>query len=200
MHIDTIVFDFGGVLIDWNPRHLYSKVFPDSNEMECFLAEICTDEWNAEQDRGRTLAAGTQYLVDQFPEKAELIRMYYGRWTEMLNGPIEGTVAILKELKKRYRVFGLTNWSAETFSIAKERYDFLSLMDGTVVSGIEKVIKPGSEIFQLLNDRYQVLPAGSVFIDDNLNNINAAKKLLYNTIHYKSPGQLHQELVNFGLL
>ena len=199
MSIDTIVFDFGGVLVDWNPRHLYKKVFTDEREMEKFLEEICTDDWNVQQDAGRTLAEGTHLLVQKHPGKAELIRMYYDRWPEMLNGTIDGTVNILKQLKEKYKVYGLTNWSAETFPIALERYDFFNLLDGMVVSGIERVIKPHREIFDLLVNRYQFLPEQSVFIDDNLKNIEAAKQLGFQTVHFKTPGQLTEELKAMGV-
>jgi 2-haloacid dehalogenase len=200
MAIDTVIFDFGGVLIDWNPRHLFKKVFSDEQEMELFLKEICTDDWNVEQDRGRLLKEGTALLVEQYPEKAELIRMYYDRWPEMLNGTIEGTVDILKKLKHRYKIYGLTNWSAETFPIALERYDFFKLLDGIVVSGTEKLIKPGLEIFNLLIDRYNIVPRASVFIDDNVNNITAAKMRNFNVIHFKNPRQLRSELLAMGVV
>src|SRR5438045_1916651 len=124
MAITSIVFDFGGVLVDWNPRHLYRKIFSDENDMEQFLKEICTDDWNVQQDAGRPLAAGTELLIQKHPGKAELIRAYYDRWPEMLNGTIEGTVDTLQQLKKHYKVYGLTNWSNETFPIALQRYDF----------------------------------------------------------------------------
>lgn len=200
MIINSIVFDFGGVLIDWNPRHLYKKVFSDVNEMEGFLKEICTDEWNGEQDRGRTLAEGTMWLEKRFPEKGELIKMYYSRWIEMLNGPIEGTVSILQQLKEKYKVYGLTNWSAETFPMALERYDFLQWFDGMVVSGTEKLIKPGREIFDLLVSRYQLQPSQAVFIDDNVKNVEAAASLGFHTIHYKNPAQLKHALSGLGVL
>lgn len=199
MAIETIVFDFGGVLIDWNPRHLFKKVFKDEGEMEQFLKEVCTDDWNVEQDRGRTLEEGTLLLVTQYPGQADLIKMYYDRWTEMLNGPIEDSVAILKQLKERYKVYGLTNWSAETFPVALERYDFLQWFDGIVVSGMEKVIKPGREIFDLLVSKYKIVPSQSVFIDDNLKNIEAAKALNFNAVHFRNPEQLRDELIAVGV-
>ena len=199
MAIDTVIFDFGGVLIDWNPRHLFKKVFSDEQEMELFLKEICTDDWNVEQDRGRLLKEGTALLVEQYPEKAELIRMYYDRWPEMLNGTIEGTVDILKTLKHRYKIYGLTNWSAETFPIALERYDFFKLLDGIVVSGTEKLIKPGLEIFNLLIERFKINPQNAVFIDDNRKNIEAAKTLDFKTVHFENPLQLKQALTVLGV-
>ncbi|CAN5734264.1 HAD-IA family hydrolase [soil metagenome] len=199
MSIDTIVFDFGGVLVDWNPRHLYKKVFSDEQEMEQFLEEICTDDWNVQQDAGRSLAEGTDLLIQKHPGKAELIRMYYDRWPEMLNSVIEGTVTILQQLKEKYKVYGLTNWSAETFPIALERYDFFDLLDGIVVSGLEKMIKPNREIFHLLIDRFNIIPGQSVFIDDNIKNIEAAKSIGFNAIHFKNPEELRDELLVMGI-
>ncbi|MES2646058.1 MAG: HAD family phosphatase [Bacteroidota bacterium] len=199
MAIDTIVFDFGGVLVDWNPRHLFRKVFSDEKEMELFLEEICTDDWNLEQDRGRLLSEATELLVEQYPEKAALIRMYYSRWPEMLNGTIDGTVEILKAVKDHYKVYGLTNWSAETFPIALERYDFFKLLDGIVVSGTEKLIKPGLEIFNLLIERFNINPQKTVFVDDNIKNIEAAKTLQFKTIHFHNPEQLRSKLLELGV-
>ena len=199
MTIDTIVFDFGGVLIDWNPRHLFRKVFTNESEMESFLSEICTDEWNLEQDRGRTLSEGTAWLVEKFPAKAAWIKMYYDRWPEMLNGPISGTVDILARLKKHYPVYGLTNWSAETYPIALERYEFLQWFDGILVSGDEKLIKPDPAIFELLATRFKIHPASAVFIDDNIKNVDAAKQASFQAIHFKSPQQLEEELNELGV-
>ena len=199
MAIKSIVFDFGGVLVDWNPRHLFRKVFEDENEMEQFLKEICTDDWNVEQDRGRTLEEGTDLLIKKYPEKADLISLYYDRWPEMLNGTIQGSIDILMKLKEHYKIYGLTNWSAETFPIALERYDFFSLLDGMVVSGTERVIKPGPEIYKLLIERYDIVPEESVFIDDNLKNVQAAKRLNFKTVHFKNPEQLREELLGLGV-
>jgi 2-haloacid dehalogenase len=199
MQIETIVFDFGGVLIDWNPRHLFRKIFSDNNEMETFLREVCTDEWNAEQDRGRTLKDGTEWLVERHPEKESLIRMYYDRWTEMLNGPIQGTVDILAALKKHYPVYGLTNWSAETFPIALERYEFLQWLNGILVSGEEKLMKPDPVIYELLASRFNITPQVSLFIDDNIKNVKAAGEFGFQTIHFKDPVQLNDALNLLGV-
>lgn len=199
MQVETIIFDFGGVLVDWNPRHLFRKVFAAEAEMETFLKEVCTDEWNVEQDRGRSLAEGTQLLVEKFPDKEVLIRMYYDRWPEMLNGPIHGTVDILAALKKSYPVYGLTNWSNETFPIALERYEFFQWFDGILVSGDEKIIKPDPEIFALLASRYNINPGDSVFIDDNIKNVNAAMDAGFQAIHFKDPTQLNKALTDLGI-
>jgi 2-haloacid dehalogenase len=199
MQIETIVFDFGGVLIDWNPRHLFRKIISDNNEMETFLREVCTDEWNAEQDRGRTLKDGTEWLVERHPEKESLIRMYYDRWTEMLNGPIQGTVDILAALKKNYPVYGLTNWSAETFPVALERYEFLQWLNGILVSGEEKLMKPDPVIYELLASRFNITPQVSLFIDDNIKNVKAAGEFGFQTIHFKDPVQLNDALNLLGV-
>ena len=199
MEITTIVFDFGGVLIDWNPRHLFRKVFSDAQEMETFLAAVCTDDWNVQQDKGRTLKDGTAWLVERFPAKKEWIEQYYGRWTEMLNGTFEGSLEILSRLRGYYRLYGLTNWSAETYPVAYDRFDFLKWFDGIVVSGHEGVIKPDPAIFELLKTRYDVVPGQSVFIDDNIRNVEAAKALGFHSIHFQSPTQLARELEALGV-
>jgi len=199
--INTIIFDLGAVLIDWNPDYLYRKIFTDEAEMRHFLANVCTPHWNEEQDGGRTLQEGTELLVSQFPEHEENIRAFYGRWEEMLGGVFEGTVEIFKKLKEsgKYKIYALTNWSAETFVIAKAKYDFLGWFDGIVVSGEEKTRKPFLEFYQILLDRYNVKPEEALFIDDNYRNIAAAEKLGINCIHFTSSEQLEAELPKFGI-
>ncbi|HVX25492.1 MAG TPA: HAD family phosphatase [Parafilimonas sp.] len=199
-NIDTIVFDFGGVLIDWNPRHLYKTLIDDEEQMEWFLKNICTDEWNVQQDKGRSLEEGTAILKQQFPEHAEFIEAYYGRWEEMLNGEIYETVEILHELKNKFKVYGLTNWSAETFPVALERFNFLKLFDGIVVSGDEKLIKPGKEIFHLLLSRYNLHAENCVFIDDNVRNVQSAANIGFHAIHFTSAENLREKLVELNLL
>lgn len=192
----TIIFDLGGVLVDWNPEHLYCKVFTDEAEMKHFLNTICTAAWNEEQDGGRPLHEATEQLVKQFPEHEENIRLYYGRWKEMLAGAIEDTVQILKELKEtgKYRIYALTNWSAETFPIAVEMYPFFSWFDGIVVSGSEKTRKPFPEFYKLLLQRYNVKASEAVFIDDNKRNVDAAKKVGIDAIAFSNAEQLRDEL------
>lgn len=138
--INTIIFDLGAVLIDWNPHYLYRTLFTNEQEMKDFLANICTPDWNEEQDAGRSLQEGTDLLVSQFPEHEANIRAFYGRWMEMLGEPLHGTIEIFRQLKAsgKYKIYALTNWSAETFPIALERFDFLGWFDGIVVSGTEK--------------------------------------------------------------
>ena len=198
----TIIFDLGGVLIDWNPEYLYRKMFAEKTDIDRFLREVCTSEWNEEQDAGRTLAEATEVLVKQFPQHEEYIRAYYGRWEEMLGGAIEGTVEIFKKLRdsKRYKIYALTNWSSETFPIALKQYDFLSWFDGVVVSGVEKMRKPSPEFYRVLLDRYQVNVAEALFIDDNKRNIDAAQLAGIDSIEFKNPEQLADELTSRGLL
>jgi 2-haloacid dehalogenase len=195
--INTIIFDLGNVLINWDPSHVFhEKYFDSSEKREQFFAEVCTMDWNELQDEGRSIVQATRELVQKFPEWESAIRDYYGRWTDMLGGPINGTVDILRRLKDagHYKIYALTNWNAALFDVALVRYDFLDWFDGRVVSGEEKTRKPFAEFYNRLLDRYNVNPAESVFIDDNLRNINAAKELGMNVIHFHSPSQLEDEL------
>jgi 2-haloacid dehalogenase len=194
MAIKNIVFDFGGVLVDWNPRHLYKSHFHDTDEMEYFLKNICTEEWNIEQDRGRSLAEATLELQKKFPEHSDSIALFYGQWEVMLKDEIPGTVALLHQLKKKFALYGLTNWSAETIDIAYRRFTFFNAFEGIVVSGTEKLIKPDKRIFQLLLDRYLIKAEESVFIDDNRNNILAARELGFTAVHFLNPEQLEADL------
>ena len=165
--IDTVIFDLGGVLIDWNPKYLYRKIFNDEEEINYFLTEICSPDWNEQQDAGRTLAEASEILVKKHPKYEKEIEAFYGRWTEMLGGAIEKTVDILEQLhhKKEQRILALTNWSAETFPYALENFEFLQLFEGILVSGVEKMKKPDSKIYQLMLDRYQIEAPKSVFIE-----------------------------------
>lgn len=198
--IKNIIFDFGGVLIDWNPKYLYSKEFNDETEMNHFLENICTPEWNVQQDAGRPLAEATELLQVKHPKHHELIGHYYSRWEEMLGGDIKENVRVLRLLKPRFPIYGLTNWSAETITIAYEKYDFFELLDGIVVSGDEKLIKPDPRLYQILLDRYKLKADESLFIDDNLHNIEAAQKIGFHTIHLTDKINLEKEVKNMGLL
>jgi 2-haloacid dehalogenase len=199
--IDTIIFDLGGVLIDWDPRYLYRKIFDDETEMDHFLEHVCSGAWNEEQDAGRTLREGTEWLVARFPQYENYIRAYYGRWPEMLGGVHTGTIGILKALKDsgQYKVYALTNWSAETFPVALERYDFLGWFDGIVVSGEEKSRKPFPEFYRRLTDRYGINMQNALFIDDNLRNVQAAKACGMEAIQFQSPEALEKELRVLGI-
>jgi 2-haloacid dehalogenase len=199
-HINTIIFDFGGVLIDWNPRHMYRDEFEENSEMEYFLSKICTDDWNLQQDKGRSLTEGTRILQDEFPEHHMKIQLFYDQWEKMIKGDISENVTVLKKLKEKYKLYGLTNWSAETFPIVFKRYSFFELFDGIVISGQEKLIKPDKKIFELLLNRYQLEAKSSLFIDDNLNNIQAAKEMGFVTIHVQEKTNLKRELDALGLI
>jgi len=200
--INTVIFDLGAVLIDWNPHHLYRSLFTNELEMKDFLANICTSDWNEEQDAGRSLQEGTDLLVAQYPEHEANIRAFYSRWVEMLGEPLHGTVEIFKQLKAsgRYKIYALTNWSAETFPFALERYDFLSWFDGIVMSGAEKMRKPSPAFYQLLLDRYNVKASESLFIDDNYRNVLAAEKMGIKSIHFASAEALETALKSLGVL
>jgi 2-haloacid dehalogenase len=198
----TIIFDLGAVLIDWNPRYLYNKIFKTPEETEHFLQHICTADWNEEQDAGRTLEEATELLVQEHPAYEAQIRAYYGRWKEMLAGTIDGSVAILQQLKNshQYKLYALTNWSNETFPIALVLYPFLQWFDGIVVSGRERMRKPHAPFYELLLNRYQVNAAEALFIDDNLRNITGAAACGIEGIHFTSPDQLKQVLTEKAIL
>ncbi|MCC2547268.1 HAD family phosphatase [Hymenobacter sp. BT175] len=200
--ITAVIFDLGGVLIDWNPRYLYRKLIADEAEMTRFLDTITTPDWNEEQDAGRSLAEGTALLAAQHPEHRELIEHFYGRWPEMLGGAIQGTVDILAELRDagNYTLYALTNWSAETFPVAQQQFGFLSWFEGIVVSGTEKMRKPAPAFYQLLLTRYDLEPGQAVFIDDNERNIRAAEALGLHALLFQTPEQLRQDLLALGVL
>jgi len=190
-----IIFDLGAVLIDWNPRHLYRKLFDDEAAMEVFLRDICAPAWNAEQDRGRTWQEAVDLLTAAHPGHQEMIQAYKDRWDEMLKGPIDGSVAILERLDAdNYELHALTNWSAETFPIARERYSFLDRFRTILVSGEERMIKPDPAIFELMLERIDHPAASCVFIDDSTRNIEAAAALGFDAIHFTSPEQLQADL------
>ncbi len=197
----TIIFDFGGVLINWDPRNLYRKLFADEAEMEWFLANVCTMDWNLRQDEGRPFAEAVQLLQKEHENYAAHIEAYHTRWPEMLDGEITGSVQILNELlAKDYTIYGLTNWSNETFPLAFDQFVFLQTLHGIVVSGVEKLIKPNPAIFHLLLDRYNLQAPDCVFIDDNALNIESAQQLGLHAIHFKSPELLRSELETLGIL
>jgi 2-haloacid dehalogenase len=194
--IDTIVFDLGGVLVDWNPDYVYKNVFEKEEDMKWFYQNICTPDWNEEQDAGRTLHDATEFLVKKYPEHEKNIRMYYDRWEDMLGGPIHEAVDILNHLKHKtdYKLYALTNWSAETFPVAFDRYEFLHWFHGRLVSGEEKMRKPFTEIYELLIDRFKIAPTRAIYIDDNFRNLVPAKALGFHVIHFQSPKQFKKEL------
>lgn len=201
-NINTLIFDFGGVLIDWNPSYVFLKEFRgNQDEMSHFLNTICSWEWNDNQDAGYSLDKATEERVAMYPEYERLIRMYYGRWEDMLGYEHTDTVELLKTYKDNgtYRLIGLTNWSHETFPVALERFDFLSWFDGIVVSGTEKMKKPDDRIYNLTLDRYKVMPENAVFIDDKLENVHAATKLGMHGIHFTTAAKLKRNLETLGV-
>jgi 2-haloacid dehalogenase len=199
---DVVIFDLGGVLLDWNPRHLYRKLFPgDEAGMEHFLATICTGEWNRRQDAGRLCAEAAQLLKAEHPDKAELIDAYYSRFDEMIAGPIPGTVDILAALRERGTpLYFLSNYSAETFRLAPPRFEFLSWFAGGIVSGEHGVIKPDPAIYALVLDRFAIDPHRAIFIDDVAANAEAAQPFGIHPIHFHDPDMLRAELAALGLL
>lgn len=186
--------------MDWDPRYFFKTYFNDDEKMEWFLKNIAIDEWNAEQDRGRSLKEGTEILVEKHPDWKKEIRAYYDNWTTMLKSDIPENVEVLRKLEGKYELYGLTNWSEETFPFALENYDFFQLFENKiVVSGTEKLIKPNKEIFEVLLKRYDLKAGESVFIDDNAKNIATAKNLGFITIHIKPEIDLGEELRNLGV-
>jgi 2-haloacid dehalogenase len=196
------IFDLGGVLLDWNPRFLYRKLFNgDDAAMEHFLATVCTTEWNERQDSGRSFADATQELLPHHADKIELIEAFGKRAGEMVRGPIAGAVDVLAQLRDHnVPLYALSNWSAETFPSQRARFEFLSWFDGIVISGLEGVMKPDLRIFRILLDRYGVAAESAVFIDDVARNAAAASAVGIHGIHFRSPEQLRRELVTLGML
>tara|TARA_B110000091_G_scaffold75501_1_gene83202 strand:+ start:3428 stop:4051 length:624 start_codon:yes stop_codon:yes gene_type:complete len=197
LDIKNVIFDLGGVLIDWNPDKVYKDVFNnDSEKMIHFYTKICTQDWNENQDAGYPMAKATEERVALFPEYEKEIRMFYGRWDDMLGDQIQGTVDILKELSDdpNYKVVALTNWSHETFPKAIAKFSFLQWFEGILVSGEEKTRKPFPEIYELTLSKFNLKAGESLFIDDNLRNIEAARKFGIHSIHFQSPEQLNKEL------
>ena len=202
MNFKAIIFDLGGVLIDWNPSYVFDKMFNNEEKKKHFFENICTHDWNEMQDAGRPLKEATEHLVQAHPEWKEYIEAYYGRWEEMLGGPIQETVEIFRQLKeqKKYKLYALTNWSAELFPIALERYDFLHWFDGRVVSGEEKMRKPFREFYELILDRFHLKAEDALFIDDNARNIKVAEDIGIRSIRYHSAQQLKKELIGLGVI
>lgn len=196
------IFDLGGVLIDWNPRHLYHKLFGgDDTAMEHFLATVCTPDWNLRQDAGRTFAEGTALLAAAHPDKVELIEAWGKRFDETMRGPIDGSVEILAELRhRRVPLFALTNWSAETFPLGRRRFEFFAWFRGIMVSGEEQLVKPDPRFFRLLFERYAIDPETAVFIDDSARNVAAGAALGLHGIHFIGSAALRRELTDLGLL
>lgn len=194
--IKNIVFDFGGVLVDWNPRYLYYPYFNgDEAQAEWFLANICTYTWNVQMDGGKPFSEGVAELTAQYPEWAEAIEVYHSRWNEMIGGEVEGTASLVRRLKEAgYRVYGLTNWSLETYPMIRDHYKVFSLFEGVVVSGEECLLKPDEKIYRCLLERYSLKAEESVFLDDNADNVAGAEAVGMAAIRFESATQAEQEL------
>ena len=192
------LFDLGGVFFDWDPNHFYKNVFENIEEREFFLAEVCNDQWNVQQDAGRSIAEAELELIPKFPHYEKEIKMYYKNHRKMIRGVFEESVDILKKLKdKNYDCYVLSNWSAETFEGMADDYPFLKLFDGLLISGEDKLIKPDHAIYQLARDRFNLNPEETVFIDDKQENIEAAKGLDFKTIHLTDPQNIKIEINQF---
>lgn len=201
-HIKAIIFDFGNVLLEWNPRYVYQRFFPNDPEaMENFLKEVNFADWNLQQDKGRPFAEGVAILSEKFPHYAQLIQAYHENWTDSIGAAYNGTIELLKQLKQAgYPLYGLSNWSAETFPFAREKYDFFDLFDDFVISGAVGHVKPDPEIFQIILEKIGRPAHECLFIDDALININQAQKMGFETIHFQSPEQLAAALREHRIL
>ncbi len=199
--VDAVVFDLGGVLIDWNPRYLYRQLFADPAEMGCFLARICTSDWHRAHDLGEDTTESCRRLAALHPGQAEMIMAWAERGEEMVAGQFDATVAVLSELRTAgVRCYALSNMEPDRFAIRRARFPFMEWFDGHVISGLEGVAKPDPRIFEILLKRYRLEPRATVFIDDMPGNVEAARELGIVALHYKSAGRLRQELGGRGLL
>ena len=200
--IKAIIFDLGGVLLDWDPRHLFRRYFPnDPRAMEDFLAEVDFYEWNAQQDKGRTFAEGIAELATQFPQYTHLIQAYFDHWEESVSEPIAGTVDVLHRLKQDgWPLFGLSNWSSETYPRILKKYPFFDQFDNILFSGDAKLAKPDPAFFNLLLIKTGYAAHECVLIDDSPINVSTAKQLGFLSIRFDSPEQLQTELQSFNLL
>jgi 2-haloacid dehalogenase len=201
-HHSVAIFDLGGVVIDWDPRYLYRKLFNgDETAMESFLDAVCTSSWNAQQDAGRSFAEGCDSLKRLHPGKAELIDAWFQRYEEMLGGEIPGTVDILRQLRLRsVPIYALSNWSAETFPIALNRFECLSWFNGVLLSAEVKLLKPGRRIFEIFLDKFRIEPSHAIYIDDRRENVEAAVELGMYGIMFRDSRALRAELTQAGLI
>lgn len=200
--IKNIIFDFGGVLIDWNPLHLYNRYFlGDEAKARWFIDNICTMEWNVQMDAGKPFADGIRELTAIHPEWADAIAAYRARWQEMIGGPIPGMTDVVHQLKDAgYHVFGLSNWSWETLSTIIDDYPVIKELEGVVISGLEYVIKPQPEIYRLLLDRYRLKADECIFIDDNLANVQGAEAVGIHGLLFAGPEMLKEEFKKLHIM
>ena len=192
------LFDLGGVFFDWDPNHFFKDIFDKVEEREYFLNEVCNDEWNIQQDAGRTIKEAEAVLIPKFPQYEKQIKMYYQNHRKMIRGTFNSSIEVLEKLKKKnYESYVLSNWSAETFVGMKDDYPFLQLFNGLLISGEDKLMKPDAAIYELAISRFNLIPQETVFIDDKLENIEAAKKLNLKTIHLVDPNIIELEIDKF---
>lgn len=200
--IDTIIFDLGGVLVDWSPENIYRTIFKgDTAKMNWFLTHVCSPEWNLEQDAGRSIAEGEAIKIAEFPAYEKEIKAFYKDWEHMFVGPIQKNVALFHKLKatKKYKIYALTNWNAEKWDISLQLFPFFKDFDGVVVSGQEKCRKPSEKIFEIIFNKFKITPEKTVFIDDNLENIVASKSVGLNGILFKDSEQLISDLEHLNI-
>ncbi len=199
--IKAIIFDYGNVLLEWNPRFVYRSYFNAEIEMEHFLQEVHFMEWNVQQDRGRAFAEGVAVLSNEYPQYADLIKTYHDHWQDSIGNVHWETIEVMKQLKDAgYSLYGLSNWSAETFPYAREKYDFFDLLDDMVISGTVGFVKPEPEIYRILLEKIGQPAQACLFIDDALPNIEQAQKMGFTAIHYRSAEQLRLELQDLKVL
>ena len=192
------LFDLGGVFFDWDPNHFFNDIFDKAEEREYFLTEVCNDEWNIQQDAGRTIKEAEAVLIPKFPQYEKQIKMYYQNHRKMIRGTFNSSIKVLDKLKKKnYECYVLSNWSAETFVGMKDDYPFLQLFNGLLISGEDNLMKPDVAIYELAISRFNLIPQETVFIDDKLENIKAAKKLNLKTIHLVDPNIIELEIDKF---
>ena len=192
------LFDLGGVFFDWNPEHFYKDVFPEPDERKNFLDNICNDEWNIKQDAGRLISVAEVELINSFPEYEDKIKLYYKNHHNMIKNFFQNSVTVLNDLKdKNFECYVLSNWSWETFQGMDKKYPFLNKFDGLIISGKEKLIKPDPEIYKLAINRFSLIPEETVFIDDKKENIEAAIKLGFLTVHLSNPEKIIEEIKRF---
>lgn len=201
LRIDSVVFDVGGVLLDWDPEYLYRQLIADDDERRWFLTEVCSPEWNAAQDAGRTWADATSELSARFPEHTALIDAYAERWEEMVSGPIADSVSVLEDLREAgVPNYALTNFSAEKWEVAKDRWGFLEGFDGEVVSGVVGVTKPDPEIYRILLDRYRLEPARTFYTDDLVSNVESARQSGIASELFVDASTMRRQLIDLGVL
>jgi 2-haloacid dehalogenase len=199
--IHTIIFDFGGVLLEWNPRNLYRHYFDTGEAMEQFLEEINFFQWNAGLDKGHPFSEGVAELSEQYPQYKDLIVLFQNKWEQCVGQPVSRTIGLIRQLQlSGYAVYGLSNWSSETFPIVRKKFPFFDILDGYMISGDVRLVKPDPAIFQLFLNRFNQKAEECLFIDDSQKNVEAAQEIGFSAIHYQSPEQLEQELKQLNLM